>query len=254
MPLQELLIENIDELIHRISLEKLKLLLELQLVDEYESNRCAEHIYYNIKKREKGIFIYNIYNTKNSLSLELFVYDGRIILLESDTLKITGKKDVKSIIRSLNNSCRITIYRASLPTRRYVDEYVFGIEIMDHNHVEMFKIMDNLLLSIIRGDLDIVRKIADKLYDHTKNKHFRIEEELMVQTKYDKYFKNDYRMHISWHKDFLKILEDIRDNAEKEEYVKLMENLLMIFETYLGRYLKNVDAKLAQYLKKVLSK
>lgn len=251
MLLQELLVENIDKLIHRISLEKLKLLLELQLVDEYESNRCAEHIYYDIKKREKGIFVYNI---KNSLSLELFVYDGRIILLESDTLKITGKEDVKSIIRSLNNPCRITIYRVSLPTRRYVDEYVFGIEIMDHIHVEMFRIMDNLLLSIIRGDLDIVRKIADKLYDHTKNKHFKIEEELMIQTRYNKYFKNDYRIHISWHKDFLRVLEDVKDNAVKEKYVELIENLLMIFETYFDRYLKDTDAKLAQYLKKVLSK
>lgn len=250
MSLHNLLVENIDELIHKINLEKLKLLLELQLVDEYESKRCAEDIYYDIKKRGIGIFIYNV---ENSLSLELFVYNGRIILLESNILKINEKEDIKSIIGSLNNPCRITIYKVVLPTRRYVNEFVFSVKVMDQNHIEMFGIIDDLILSIIRGDLKSIKKFADKLYDHTKNKHFKIEEELMIETKYDKYFEKDYRIHINWHRDFLEVLKEVKDNAEKEEYVELIENLLMIFETYFDKYLKDIDAKLAQYLKRVLN-
>ncbi|WP_052833583.1 bacteriohemerythrin [Staphylothermus hellenicus] len=246
MSLYDLVVDNIVDIIHNIDLEKLKLLLEQEFIDEYKSNNCAEDLYNDIMKRGNGIFLYSI---RDSIFLELLVYNGVITNIGPGKLEINEKEDVKNMLRSLNNPCIITVYRVKQPTYRFINKYLCGIKIMDQLHIEMFGLMDNLILAIIRGDLKNLKNLAEKLYEHTEKKHFKTEEDLMLQTKYNKHYKEDYKIHITWHKDFLKIISEIKKNAEKKDYISLLENLLMIFHTYFDKYLEEADAKLAKYLK-----
>lgn len=246
MSLYDLVVDNIVDTIRNIDLEKLKLLLEQEFVDEYKSNNCAEDLYNDVKKRANGIFLYSI---RDSIFLELLVYDGVITNIGPGKPEINKREDIKNILRSLNNPCIITVYRIKQPTRRFIDKYICGVKIMDQHHVEMFGLMDNLILAIIRGDFENIKNIVEKLYEHTEKKHFKTEEELMLQTKYNKRYKEDYQIHIMWHKDFLEILRELKKNAEKKDYINLLGNLLMIFNTYFDKYLYEVDVKLAKYLR-----
>lgn len=60
MSLYDLVVDNIVDIIRNIDLEKLKLLLEQEFVDEYKSNNCAEDLYNDVKKRGNDIFLYSI--------------------------------------------------------------------------------------------------------------------------------------------------------------------------------------------------
>ncbi len=248
MNIEELFDRRIDEIMDKLDIEKLKSLLEMEIAYEKDSSLCIDDLRDIVNKSSgKPLFI----TIQNHELVELFIYNNKVKIIS-----ISGKKPEKleEVIELLKDNCKITVYTARLPTYKYVDKYVFGIDFMDKNHLDMFKIMDELILAIIDGRFEDIKSLAEKLYIHTKDVHFKQEEEVMKNTAYDKYYPDDYKRHIDWHKDFLDALKELKKNAEKEKYVEVMENLLIIFETYFEKYLKDTDARLANYLKLVLPK
>ncbi len=247
MNIGELFDKRINEIMDKLDIEKLKLLLEIEIAYEKDSTSCIDDLRSIIVKSSgKPLFI----TIQNHDLVEFFVYNNKVKIIS-----ISGRKPEKleEFIELLKGNCKITVYTAKLPTNKYVDKYVFGIDFMDKNHLDMFKIMDELILAIIDGRFKDIKSLAEKLYIHTKDIHFK-QEEVMKNTAYDKYYPDDYKRHIDWHKDFLDGLKELKKNAEREEYVEVMENLLIIFETYFEKYLKDTDARLANYLKLVLPK
>ena len=248
MNIEELFDRRINEIMDKLDIDKLKLLLEIEIAYEKYSSACIDDLKDVINKSSgKPVFI----TIQNHALVDLFIYNNRIKLVS-----LSGRKPEKleEVIKLLKDRCRLIVYTARLPTSKYVDKYVFGIDFMDKNHIDMFRIMDELLLAIIDGRFEDIKSLAEKLYNHTKDVHFKQEEETMKKTSYNKYFPDDYRSHIEWHNDFLDALKELKKNAEKERFDELMENLLLIFETYFEKYLKDTDARLANYLKLVLKK
>ncbi len=246
MNIEQLFDEKIIEITEKLDFEKLKLLLELEIAYEKESPKCIDDVGNIVLKSGGKPLVINIQNKNN---VELFVYNNKIKI----AITPSGKpRSIEQIINMLRDKCWITVYSAAKSqTSKYVDEYVFGIEFMDKNHLDMFKIMDELILTVLDGRFKDIKSLAEKLYVHTRDVHFKQEEEVMKSTKYNKYYPEDYKRHIEWHKDFLDALKELMKNAEKEKFADLIENLLIIFETYFEKYLKDTDARLAEYLKAI---
>ncbi len=249
MNIEELFDKRINEIMNKLNIDKLKLLLEMEIAYEKDTSSCINDLKDTISKSSrKPLFI----TIQNHDMVELFIYDSKV-----KTVSVSGRKTRKleEVIKLLEGRCKLIVYyNVKLPTSKYVDEYVFGIDFMDKNHLDMFKLMDELIIAIIDGRFKDIKRLVEKLYIHTRDIHFKQEEDIMKSTKYNEYCSDDYRSHIEWHKDFLDALKELKNSAERERFVELIENLLIIFETYFEKYLKDTDAKLANYLKLVLPK
>ncbi|MCD6196841.1 MAG: hypothetical protein J7J82_08660 [Staphylothermus sp.] len=247
MNIKELFDKRINEIMDKYDLEKLKLLLETKIAYEKDSSSWIDDLKSIIIKSSGKPFFIAI---QNHDLVELFVYNNKV-----KVISVSGRKPKKleEAVELPKGNYKMTVYTTKLPASKCVNECVFGMDFMDKNHLDMFKIMDELILAIIDGRFEDIKILAEKLYIHTKDVHFK-HEEVMKNTAYYKYYPDDYKIHIDWHRDLLDALKELKKNPEKEKYVEVMENLLIIFETYFEKYLKDTDAHLANYLKLVLPK
>jgi len=115
--------------------------------------------------------------------------DGNIINTESLKMKelvLTGKKVIEELDK-LNTICKIMVYQEEIPLTVWHERFVFGIPEIDKVHEEMINLLNKIIKTIITGDIKSLDKLVKTLYDHTLNKYFKLEEDLMIKYNYPGY-------------------------------------------------------------------
>jgi hemerythrin len=97
-----------------------------------------------------------------------------------------------------------------METFAWNSDFEVGIEEIDRQHRELFRLMDNLTLSLYRGDAKkIVAQVLFALEKYV-TEHFRLEEDYMYRHYYP-----DLGKHKSQHVQFIKTFESLKKDFEK---------------------------------------
>jgi len=102
------------------------------------------------------------------------------------------------------------------------DKYLTGIEIIDSQHKNIFKCVNNLFDAIEK--LEIKEELLEKIrcIDFYTTEHFDTEEKYMLELNYPGYLE-----HKKTHEEFKKVYEEIRYNYvyKKDDEPKIIEIL-----------------------------
>ena len=126
------------------------------------------------------------------------------------------------------------------------DKYLTGIEIIDLQHKNIFKCVNNLFDAIEK--LKIKEKILELVsgLDFYIVEHFDTEEKYMLELDYPEYLE-----HKKAHETFKKVYEEIRYNyVYKQDIVYVLAvHLNQTMADWLDYHLQNEDQRLADFLK-----
>lgn len=130
---------------------------------------------------------------------------------------------------------------------KWKSNYVIGVDIIDEQHKHLFDLTEeaeSLLELPDRIDkYDEIVAIVQELKDYVVY-HFKEEEKLLLQMKYNKYFT-----HRIYHQDFVSAMEKLDiyeiDNNQKEELLRITN----IVEKWLINHVLDADVKWARYYK-----
>ena len=126
------------------------------------------------------------------------------------------------------------------------DKYLTGIEIIDSQHKNIFKCVNNLFDAIEK--LEIKEELLEKIrcIDFYTTEHFDTEEKYMLELDYPEYLE-----HKKAHEAFKKVYEEIRYNyVYKQDVVYVLAvHLNQTMADWLDYHLQNEDQKLAKFLR-----
>lgn len=242
MGLLEYLSKNIDEVSSKIPLSSIEYVLNLSFTEE-QTGICREVAKKIIENRSQGIYFIAIIRGRRMYRILLI--DGKIINAESLEMKeqvLTGKKVIEEL-NKLDTICKIMVYQGDLPLAVWRERFVFGIPEIDKVHEEMIDLLNKIIKAIIVGDIKSLDKLVKTLYDHTLNKHFKLEEDLMIKYNYPGYDK-----HLESHRMYIEVIEEMMCQAKNEDYPGLLTSILTLLESYL-EYLEDEDRKMVRYIK-----
>lgn len=122
-------------------------------------------------------------------------------------------------------------------------EYNVGVELVDNQHQEMFKIMNELDDAIsAKRPKEELNMIINSLIDWSKN-HFKFEEDIFKKLKFE--HKEEHEKH---HSDFKKKLEDLR-NKIKQKHDDIQEHLAKYLRDWLTDHIHQ-DRKFVELFNK----
>uniref|UniRef100_A0A7J3XXH9 Hemerythrin-like domain-containing protein n=1 Tax=Thermogladius calderae TaxID=1200300 RepID=A0A7J3XXH9_9CREN len=184
--------------------------------------------------------------------------EGNVLLVvshEAGSVMIIGLQEYIIAEEPIEELCKgglrkVLIYDVKPPFTYERQNFLLGNRIMDPIHEEMFNLVTMIFTKIIEGDLSGVEQGVSRLIDHTKNKHFAVEERLMVKYGYDKYDKPGFDHHVRRHREFLEALNDIASELKARQLGDFILDFMSFIEDYLG-YMALDDKKLALYLARV---
>jgi len=123
------------------------------------------------------------------------------------------------------------------------DKYLTGIEIIDSQHKNIFKCVNNLFDAIEK--LEIKEELLEKIrcIDFYTTEHFDTEEKYMLELNYPGYLE-----HKKTHEEFKKVYEEIRYNYvyKKDTVYVLAVHLNHTMADWLDYHLQNEDRRLAE--------
>jgi hemerythrin len=114
----------------------------------------------------------------------------------------------------------------------------------------MFRLIRDVFDKIVEGDVEGAGRGLQTLVDHTRNRHFKLEEALMEKYGYFRYDKQGYDNHLKRHAGFLEALNDVMSNYRRKNYRDFLFDFMGAVDEYL-RSILSYDKKLALYLAKV---
>lgn len=242
MSLLKYIFENIDEVSLKIELSVIEFILNLSIEGEV-TGICRTKLVDLIKNRRNGIyFIKIVYGAR---IFRFLLVNGKIINAEALEMKkrvLTGRKVVEELDR-IDTICRIMIYTGEIPVATWRERFIFGIPEIDEVHREMIDLLNLIIKNIVMGNIKSLNKLINELYEHTVNKHFKLEEDLMIKYNYP-----GYNNHLKYHKMYIEVLEEMISQVENEDYTGLLTSILTLLESYLD-YLEEEDQKMARYIK-----
>ena len=144
----------------------------------------------------------------------------------------------------------LLVYDARPPFTSSEQEFALGLRVLDEVHTEMFRLIRDVFDKIVEGDIEGAGRDLQTLLDHTRNRHFKLEEALMVKYGYFRYDKQGYDNHLKRHAEFLDALNDVISNYRRKNYRDFLIDFMGFVDEYL-RYMSSDDKKLAVYLAKV---
>ena len=126
----------------------------------------------------------------------------------------------------------------------FVDEYRIGIDLIDGEHQELFRIIDkvNQLVrdQVDESDYEEIMKVLHELQSYTEF-HFKDEEEYMESIHYDG-LEAQRRAHTA----FIEKIKDIEVEEIRKNPQEYMESLVEFLLGWLISHILNVDKKIPQ--------
>ncbi|WP_162097835.1 bacteriohemerythrin [Thermogladius calderae] len=144
----------------------------------------------------------------------------------------------------------LMVYNARPPFTSHEQLFALGLRVLDEVHTEMFRLIRDVFDKIVEGDIEGAGRDLQALVDHTRNRHFKLEEALMVKYGYFRYDKHSYDSHLKRHAEFLDALSDVISNYRRKNYRDFLIDFMGFVDEYL-RYMSSDDKKLVVYLTKV---
>lgn len=121
------------------------------------------------------------------------------------------------------------------------DKYKTGIELVDEQHKELFrlfnKIYDLYYNEFLIDKYDQIITAVEELKDYTKY-HFKAEEEYMISIKYNKFFEHKLK-----HEDFIRKIDDIDYNIIDNNQQSQLLDILKFVSNWLIDHVITVDKK-----------
>ena len=241
-------VENIDEIASKIPFEIVERIINIHYITSFRDTIFSGYSKVVDKKHGEMVFVTIVYDAVEPKEVyRLLLFKGKVINAE---LRIASKEPVygKQVVERL---CKIrdpleyTIYRVEIPVVKWINRLKFGIPVIDKVHEEMLNMLNSLIKAAIFGEFNKLDKLVNELYDHTLNKHFKVEEDLMIKYGYPNYVE-----HKRVHEMYIEVLEEMKEYINRGEYKEFLTDILLLLESYLG-YLEGEDHNTAIYLKSI---
>lgn|GEM_PF-2188955 len=213
-------------------------------------DQLVDFLEVNLKKALRDVnveLVEHILNEEDNVLLIVSHKAGSVMIMGLQEY-ILAEEPVEELCRS--GLREVLVYDVKPPFAYARQNFLLGSRVMDTIHEEMLDLVTIIFTKMIEGDLSGVEQGLTRLIDHTKNKHFAIEEKLMVKYGYDKYNKLGFDHHVKRHKEFLEALNDIASELKGRRLGDFMVDFMSFIEDYF-RYMALDDKKLALYLSRV---
>ena len=123
------------------------------------------------------------------------------------------------------------------------DDFLVGHPTLDHDHKQLFKLVNQLNGAMISGQGNmVISKVLAGLINYTAD-HFKREEELMAKHNYP-----DYQEHKGIHEDLVGKVLDLQARLDAGENV-MSQEVMLFLKTWLTGHIMGSDTRLAQSLK-----
>lgn len=124
----------------------------------------------------------------------------------------------------------------------WTDEFTIGNEKIDHQHEELFKLVNEFLVSIREGHArSKIDSVFNTLASYTQT-HFADEENLFVNTKYP-----NSKMHIQEHRALIQRVSELKNNYDSgKNFISL--TVFNFLREWLKHHILETDKKIAPYI------
>ena len=122
------------------------------------------------------------------------------------------------------------------------DDFLVGNPIIDNDHKQLFKLVNQLNGAMISGQgSKVISGVLASLIDYTAS-HFKREEDMMVKHNYP-----DYEEHKRVHQDLVSKVQGLQARLDAGENV-LSQEIMLFLRTWLTGHILESDSRLAHYL------
>ena len=127
--------------------------------------------------------------------------------------------------------------------------YNTGVTEIDDQHKILVKTLNEAQRNLNMGSsIEILDQITKDLLNYALY-HFEMEEELMLESKYNENKQEEYKQHIKQHRNFSTKVVSIRESIQTGHHIDEKE-LIDFLKNWLINHINNIDKKFTVYLQK----